>query len=59
MILDREIMACSLLKLAKYLKIEFAKTHFIQIISKINIYFENLVKRILQNTWYSFLVLNL
>ena len=57
MILDREIMACSLLKLAKYLKIEFAKTHFIQIISKINIYFE--IKRILQNTWYSFLVLNL
>ena len=44
MILDREIMACSLLKLAKSLKIEFAKTHFIQIISKINIDFENLVK---------------
>ena len=40
MILDREIMACSLLKLAKSLKIEFAKIHFIQIISKINIDFE-------------------
>ena len=44
MILDREIMACNLLKLAKCLKIEFAKTHFIQIISKITIYFEKFFK---------------